>query len=74
MKKKKPRGRPKVEQPRIQTGWCYSQATMATVALLVARYGEEAPSYLDLSGRLLIEALVEHADRKNLSFSEIFGT
>ncbi len=73
MAQKRPRGRPKVEHPRVNTGWCYSQATIDTVNTLLQRYQQEAPSYLDLSGRLLLEALVEYADRENLSFSEIFG-
>jgi len=73
MAKKRPRGRPRVDQPRKQMGWSYSPDTIEKVKALTARYRDEAPKLLELSERLLIEALVDHAHRENLSFSEVFG-
>ena len=71
--KKKAGGRPKNAEKRILRGFNYSEATMDVLRRLSERYKVEAPSYITLSDRQIIEALIHHAFREQLSFSEVFG-
>lgn len=69
----KKRGRPKMDEKRVSRGYAYSEAAMKTLDSLVVRYKAEAPPFLSLSRRMIIEALIEHAARTGLPFSELFG-
>ena len=60
MAKKKPPGRPKSGNARVMMGYRYSQAMLDDLAELVACCRSEAPPYLEISERLVIEAVVHH--------------
>lgn len=72
-KKKRGRGRPKLDNPRVNPGWSYSPQTIEMLNDLVARYKAEAPSFFSLSPPLVVEAILQHAHREELSFHEAFG-
>jgi hypothetical protein len=66
-------GRPKNTAKRTLRGFNYSEASMDVLRRLSEKYRVEAPSYITLSDRQIIEALIHHADREELSFSQVFG-
>lgn len=45
---------------------------MAALDQLVDRYKPDAPIYMSLSQRMVLEALIDHAVRTELPFSELF--
>ena len=69
--KKRQRGRPKIEQVRISCGFRFSQEAIDSLSSLVTRYNEQAPGYISLSQRAVLEALIDYAIRTELSFSEL---
>ena len=58
---------------RLFKGFRLSATTRAALEELTERYQNEAPEFLNVSQRLVIEALISHARRNDLSFSELFG-
>ena len=69
----KKRGRPKGDGRRVSQAFAFSEAAVKTLDDLVERYKVEAPGFLPLSRRLILEALIEHAARTGLPLSELFG-
>ena len=61
-----------MDSPRVKTGWSYNPETIEMLNELVDTYKSEAPSYFDLSPRLVVEAILQHAHRENLSFADLF--
>ena len=73
MEKKKKRGRPKLGEKRVNRGYAFSEEAMEALGTLVERYRTEAPLYLSISRRMVIEALIDYAMRNELEFSALFG-
>ena len=73
MAKKKAPGRPRNASKRILKSLNYSEATIDVLRRLADRYRGEAPPYVQISDRAIIEALIHYAEREELSFSTLFG-
>jgi hypothetical protein len=72
-KKKRPGGRPRNTEKRSPRTINYSENAIQTLAALSAKFREDAPSYISVTDRAVIEALIYYADRENLSFEVLFG-
>lgn len=70
----KPRGRPKLPEKRVGRGFRFSESAMETLDALVERYKGEAPSFVAVSQRMVIEALIEYAVRNELPLSALLST
>ncbi len=65
--------RRKQAQTRVPRGFRFSEEAMTALDQLVKKYEADAPSYITLSQRVVIEALVDYATRTELPFSTLFG-
>lgn len=65
--------RRKQAQTRVPRGFRFSEEAMTALDQLVKNYEADAPSYIALSQRVVIEALVDYATRTQLPFSTLFG-
>lgn len=71
-KKKRAVGRPRNTTKRVPKLLNYSERSIQTLAALTERYRVDAPDYIQMSDRAVIEALIHYADREELSFAELF--
>lgn len=72
-KKKRPGGRPRNAEKRSPRTLNYSESAIETLGALSERFKVDAPSYISITDRSIIEALIYYADREQLSFEELFG-
>lgn len=71
-KKTRPRGRPRnVNKPASKTFY-FNGDTLGILAGLSEKFRREAPSYISVTDRAVIEALLEYAFREELTFEELF--
>lgn len=77
MAKKKPHRKRKNDAVRTWTGFRLSQAAIDDLADLVECCRAEAPPYLKITNRLVLELVIHHAkklkDEGELSYSAFFG-
>lgn len=71
-KKRIGRGRPTNVQRTVLKGFRYNESTVEVLASLTNQFKAVAPPYMQISQRVIIEALVHYAVRENLSFAELF--
>lgn len=71
-KKKRPTGRPRNAKKRIPKLINYTEESIRILAALTERFRVDAPSYIQMSDRAVIEALIHYADREDISFAELF--
>lgn len=71
-KKKRPPARPKNVQKTIPKTINFAEASVLVLGSLSDRFRRDAPPYIRLSDRDVIEALIHYADREQLSFADLF--
>lgn len=72
METKRPRGRPRKDEPRTRCGFQFRQETIDSLALLVKRHKDYLPPLIQLSQTMILEALIDYAVRTELSFADLF--
>jgi len=72
MTKKGP-GRPKSQHKRQPVGYRFSDETRQALDDIVARLKDEAPAYMEVTQRMVLEALVHKACRDASTYSDLFG-
>ena len=77
MTKKRSVGRPKTGRRGVQVGYRYSEETLEILQSLTEDLRGESPSYLALSQRAVMEALIHRAKRQRdageLPWIDLFG-
>lgn len=58
---------------RVQRGFRLRADTLETLQELVDDYAGEAPAFVRVSRRVVVEALIAYAARKRLPFEELFA-
>ena len=68
------RGRPKSAEKRTYRGCRFRESSWGILESLVAKYQAEAPGCVTVSQRMVLEALIEYADARSISFYDLVGT
>ena len=72
-KKKRPPGGPKNSDRPLPKTINFAASSVEVLAALNERYRHEAPAYMRMSDRMILEALIHYADREDLPFEVLFG-
>ena len=72
-KAKRPQGRPKNADKPVQKTINFAASSVAVLAELSEKYRHDAPAYMRMSDRMILEALIHYADREDLGFEVLFG-